>query len=278
MTIQRTCVIGWPVEHSRSPLIHNYWLQTYEIRSEYIKREVHPSDLESFIEKFASEGFLGFNVTVPHKEHTARLVKPADELTSRLGAVNTVFKKGLETFGTNTDGHGFIANLKRSVPDFDFTKSTAVILGAGGSARAVAGALIDQGTAKLLIANRSEDRARELCTALGPRTLPIPWDRVADAMRNASLLVNATILGMKGQAKLELPLKDLHPHAVVADLVYVPLETEFLLTARRNGHRTADGLGMLLHQAQPAFARWYGIEPVVTDDLRRLVEADIGRE
>lgn len=271
----RSCVIGWPIGHSRSPLIHNFWLKHYGIAGEYISQPVSPEELEAFLSNLAARGFLGCNVTVPHKERAAKFVTLADPLTRKLSAVNTVYLKNGIPMGTNTDGFGFMKNLAAAVPDFECRGSSALLLGAGGAARAIAGALLDAGLAKLVICNRSLERARTVVSVFGENIIASPWDSASSAMCDIDLLINATSLGMQGRPQLDLSLDALPPSAVVCDIVYVPLETPLLRQARGRGNRTVDGLGMLLHQACPAFEKWYGIWPEVTTALRRIVESDI---
>jgi shikimate dehydrogenase len=271
----RSCVIGWPIGHSRSPLIHNYWLKTYGLEGEYVKQPVAPEELAEFLSNLAARGYLGCNVTVPHKEHAARLVTLADSLTRKLAAVNTIYLDNGRLMGTNTDGFGFMTNLAAAVPGFDCRGGSALVLGAGGAARAIAGALLDAGVARLLLCNRSLERARSLEAVFGEKLLALPWADAPAAMRDSDLLVNATSLGMEGRPPLSLPLAALPFSAVVCDIVYVPLETALLRQARSRGNAAVDGLGMLLHQARPAFEKWYGIRPEVTPDLRRIVESDI---
>jgi shikimate dehydrogenase len=271
----RSCVIGWPIGHSRSPLIHNYWLKKYGIAGEYIKQPVSPDELDAFLSSLVARGFLGCNVTVPHKERAAKNVTLADPLTRKLSAVNTLYLDNGMLMGTNTDGFGFIRNLAAAVPDFEYRGSSALLLGAGGAARAIAGALLDAGLGKLVICNRSLDRARAVAGVFGENIIASPWDSAPSAMADIDLLVNATALGMEGKPPLDLSLELLPRSAVVCDIVYVPLETPLLRQARGRGNRTVDGLGMLLHQACPAFEKWYGIRPEVTAALRRIVESDI---
>jgi shikimate dehydrogenase len=271
----RSCVIGWPIGHSRSPLIHNYWLKHYGIAGEYIKQPVSPDELETFLSSLAARGFLGCNVTVPHKQRAAKFVTLADDLTRKLSAVNTLYLEGGVLMGTNTDGFGFMKNLAAEVPAYECRGSSALLLGAGGAARAIAGALLDAGLGKLVICNRSVERARALASIFGKKLIAAPWDSAPSAMGDIDLLVNATALGMEGQPPLDLSLESLPRSAVVCDIVYVPLQTRLLRQARARGNRTVDGLGMLLHQACPAFEKWYGIRPEVTTALRRIVERDI---
>jgi shikimate dehydrogenase len=271
----RSCVIGWPIDHSRSPLIHNYWLKHYGIAGEYIKQPVSPDELEVFLSNLAARGFVGCNVTVPHKERAAKLVTLADPITRKLSAVNTLYLEDGMLMGTNTDGFGFMKNLAAAVPEFECRGNSALILGAGGAARAIAGALLDAGVGNLVICNRSLERARAIASIFGENIITSPWDSMPSAMRDVDLLVNATVLGMKGKSPLDLSLEDLPRSAVVCDIVYVPLATPLLSQAQARGNRTVDGLGMLLHQACPAFEKWYGVRPEITAALRRVVESDI---
>jgi len=271
----RSCVIGWPIGHSRSPLIHNYWLKHYGIAGEYIKQPVSPYELETFLSSLAARGFLGCNVTVPHKERAAKFVTLADDLTRKLSAVNTLYLESGVLMGTNTDAFGFMKNLAAEIPDYECRGSSALLLGAGGAARAIAGALLHAGLGKLVICNRSLERARALASIFGENIIAATWDSAPSAMGDIDLLVNATALGMEGQPPLDLSLETLPRSAVVCDIVYVPLETPLLRQARGRGNRTVNGLGMLLHQACPAFEKWYGIRPEVTTALRRIVESDI---
>jgi shikimate dehydrogenase len=271
----RSCVIGWPVAHSRSPLIHNYWLKHYRLEGEYTKEAVAPGELPSFLQSLESRGFIGCNVTVPHKEEAARLVTPADSLTRRLAAVNTIYRDGSRLLGTNTDGFGFTAHLAASLPGLHLAGQRVLLLGAGGAARAIAGALLDMQIDKLFIANRTFDRAAALADCFGPRLEPVQWRSASSSMSGIQLFVNATSLGMLGKPELDISLADLPASAVVCDIVYVPLETELLRRARARGLRTVDGLGMLLHQACPAFEKWYGVAPAVTAELRELLIQDI---
>jgi shikimate dehydrogenase len=265
------------VGHSRSPLIHNYWLAELGLDGNYTREEVTPSGLAAFIASLADEGFAGCNVTLPHKEAAFRLVRIEDEATRRLGAVNTIFLAGREPVGINTDGYGFSANLKERLPGFELSGATVLMLGAGGAARAIAGALLDQGVERILLANRTAERAHALGRALGEGVEAIAWQDAENRMSEAGLLVNTTSLGMEGKPDLALSLSRLPQEAAVCDIVYVPVETALLRQARMRGHRAVDGLGMLLHQARPAFERWFGVWPPITPELRRLLEDDISR-
>jgi shikimate dehydrogenase len=275
MTVGDTCVIGWPIAHSRSPLIHNYWIAEHGIGGRYTAVPVEPGQLPSFFSSFAERRLLGCNVTIPHKEGAAQLVALDDELTRRLGAVNTVFLRDGMLRGTNTDGYGFITNLRACAPQVRLGGGTALVLGAGGSARAVVGAMLEAGVSRILLANRTGSRALELQRLFGPALHVVSWADRAAAAADVGLLVNTTMLGMQGQEALDMSLDRLPREAVVAELVYVPLETELMKAARARDIPTADGLGMLLYQAQAAFRTWYGILPSVTPRLRELVERDL---
>jgi len=275
------CVIGWPIAHSRSPLIHNYWLREDDIAGAYDKRAVPPDELPRIIDEIRSGALAGCNVTVPHKEAALDLVDEADETARAVGAVNTIWREGGRVHGQNTDVGGFLANLDERAPGWDAAPLSAVVLGAGGAARAVLYALRLRKAADVRIVNRTLERAEDLAQEFATPDTPMratPWRDLSRALDEATLLVNATSLGMAGSETLPMPEHlMMSAGAVVADLVYVPLETPLLRAAAQSGLRTADGLGMLLHQAVPGFEKWFGVRPKVTDELRRLVEADIAR-
>ena len=270
-------VMGWPVGHSRSPRLHGHWFQRYGIDGTYIPLPVRPEDVEPAFRALPRVGFRGWNVTVPHKEAAARLVDELDPAAKRIGAVNTVLVlEDGRTRGLNTDGAGFLANLRQQVPQWRAEGGPVVVLGAGGSARAVAAALLDAGVPALRLVNRTVARAAQLAAelkGLGP-IASAGWDNLEHALADAALLVNCTSLGMTGQPPLEIELAPLSPGAVVADLVYAPLETQLLSAARRRGNPAVEGLGMLLHQAVPGFAHWGGVVAEVDEALRAVVLAD----
>lgn len=270
-------VMGWPVGHSRSPRLHGHWFQRYGIDGTYIPLPVRPEDVEPAFRALPRVGFRGWNVTVPHKEAAARLVDELDPAAKRIGAVNTVLVlEDGRTRGLNTDGAGFLANLRQQAPQWRAEGGPVVVLGAGGSARAVATALLDAGVPALRLVNRTVARAAQLAaalTGLGP-IASAGWDDLEHALTDAALLVNCTSLGMTGQPPLEIELAPLSPGAVVADLVYAPLETQLLSAARRRGNPAVEGLGMLLHQAVPGFAHWGGVVAEVDEALRAVVLAD----
>ncbi|MDP3077273.1 shikimate dehydrogenase [Bradyrhizobium sp.] len=267
------CLIGWPAAHSRSPLIHHYWLRTLGIAGGYVIEAVPPDEFKDFVFRLSLRGFVGANVTLPHKEQALALSKP-DARARAVGAANTLWYEGGELRSTNTDIEGFINNLDACAPGWDRAED-ALVLGAGGASRAVVFGLIERGIKRVHLANRTLDRARALADQFGASVHPVAWDAVADVLPRAGLLVNTTSLGMHGQPALKIDLALLPPHAVVADLVYVPLETPLLAAARGRGLQVADGLGMLLHQAVRGFELWFGQRPQVTPELRALVEADL---
>ena len=267
------CLIGWPAAHSRSPLIHRYWLRTLGIEGGYVIEAVPPDEFKDFVLRLSLRGFVGANVTIPHKEQALALSKP-DARAKAVGAANTLWFEDGEICSTNTDVEGFIANLDASAPGWDKAEQ-ALVLGAGGAARAVVFGLLDRGIKTVHLANRTLDRAQALAERFGAGVQPASWDKIGELLPRAGLLVNTTSLGMHGQPRLEIDVALLPHDAVVADLVYVPLQTELLAAARARGLRTADGLGMLLHQAVRGFELWFGRRPQVTAELRALVEADL---
>lgn len=271
----KACVIGWPISHSRSPLIHGYWLKRYGLEGSYTRQPVEPSALTAFISGLGNSGYAGCNVTIPHKEAVFNLVKPADETTMRLGAVNTVYLREGQVLGTNTDGEGFINSLSQVAPQLRIANQRAVVLGAGGASLAVVNAILVQGAAEVAVANRTREKAEQLRIRFGPRVVPIDWDELADQIGESSLLVNTTSLGMNGQPELSIDLSRLPRDAVVTDIVYTPLRTRLLLDAENRGNTIVEGLGMLLHQAVRGFSLWFGVTPEVTEVLHDLVARDI---
>jgi shikimate dehydrogenase len=264
-------VLGWPVGHSRSPRLHGYWLRHYGIDGAYVPLPVQPEDLADAVRLLPRMGFVGANVTVPHKEAAFRLATVRDAAAERCGAVNTLVFTGEEIEGRNTDVYGFMQNLQRGAPHWRADDGPAVLLGAGGAARAVAVGLLNAGVPELRILNRTQARAETLAAAVGSPARALPWHDLGRALDGAALLVNATSLGMTGQDRLAIDLAPLPNFATVTDIVYAPLETELLAAARQRGLATVDGLGMLLYQAQPGFAAWFGTQPEVTPELRRAV-------
>jgi len=267
------CLIGWPAAHSRSPLIHHYWLRTLGIEGGYNIEAVPPEGFAEFVLHLSAHGFVGANVTIPHKERALELTMP-DARARAVGAANTLWYEGGELRSTNTDIEGFINNLDACAPGWD-AGADALVLGACGVARAVVFGLLERGIKRVHLANRTIARSRALADQYGASVVPAAWETIGDLLPRAGLLVNATSLGMHGQPALELDVGLLPSHAVVADLVYVPLETPLLSAARARGLKTADGLGMLLQQAVRGFELWFGQRPEVTPELRALVEADL---
>lgn len=270
-------VVGHPVAHSRSPLIHGHWLREHGLVGSYERIDVAPERLAAFLASFGERGFVGGNVTVPHKEAAFRLVPAATPRARRLGAVNTLLRAregGVQ--GDNTDGEGFVETVAEAIGrGWERQVSVALVIGAGGAARAIVGALLDLGIPRLRVANRSAGRAADLVRFDPARVEGVAWTALPEALDGADLVVNTTSLGMSGQPPLDLDLGPLSPSAIVADIVYVPLLTPLLASARRRGLRVVDGLGMLLHQAVPGFEAWFGTRPRVTPELRASIAADI---
>jgi shikimate dehydrogenase len=268
------CIIGWPAGHSRSPIIHNYWIKQHGIAGEYRKEAVPPAEFAAFLAGLDERGYVGANVTIPHKEAALALSTP-DARANAVGAANTLWRDGTTLRSTNTDVEGFLGNLDAAAPGWDRGLQDAVVLGAGGSARAVLYGLVERGVSRIHLVNRTLDRAQALAQRFGAAVVPAPWEEAEALLGTAGLLVNSTSLGMKGQPPLAIDVARLPARAVVADLVYVPLVTPLLAAARARGLATADGLGMLLHQAVRGFSLWFGVKPSVTPELRALVEADL---
>jgi shikimate dehydrogenase len=267
------CVIGWPIGHSRSPLIHNYWLKKYGIAGAYRREAVPPEGFRDFVQSLAARGYAGANVTVPHKEAALACSQP-DDRARAVGAANTLWLDG-GLRSTNTDVEGFLNNLDACAPDWRNGLSKAVVLGAGGAARAVIYGLLERGIERIALVNRTPERAAALRDRFGSRVEPTVWHDRNAALADTALLVNTTTLGMHGQPGLDIDIGRLPDHAVVAELVYVPLVTPLLRAAAARKLRMADGLGMLMHQAVRGFALWFGKTPEVTAELRALLEADI---
>ena len=270
-------VLGWPIGHSLSPRLHSYWLENLSIDGVYLPLEVSPEDFEEAVRALPRLGFAGANVTAPHKEAALAAVDTNDNNARRIGAVNTIVCKADGTlYGSNTDGYGFLENLCAGCLQWTADQGSAVVLGAGGAARAVVGALVDSGVPEVRLVNRTRSRAEALARDIGGVISVIDWKDLAQALRNAALLVNTTKLGMKGSPPLTVDLAPLPSNAVVTDIVYTPIVTELLRQARARGNPVVDGLGMLLHQARPGFAAWFGIEPEVSDELRTFVFEEDG--
>ncbi|MDJ0684166.1 MAG: shikimate dehydrogenase [Alphaproteobacteria bacterium] len=267
-------VIGWPVSHSKSPALHTYWLRHYGLDGAYVPLPVAPGDLDAALLGLKAAGFRGVNVTIPHKEEALRLADTVSDAARRIGAANTLtFQPDGCIQADNTDSYGFIANLQQSAPTWSAASGPAVVLGAGGAARAVLDGLLRAGAPKIYLANRTRDRAEAVQSAFGDRVSVVPFKGVSALLADVALLVNTTSLGMTGKPHLDLSLDGLTHHALVTDIVYTPLKTPLLEDAAATGVQTVDGLGMLLHQAAPGFERWFGVKPTVTDALRNAVLA-----
>lgn len=273
-------IMGWPVAHSRSPLLHGFWLDKTGIDGAYVPLPVRPEHLEQALRALALFGFRGCNLTIPHKQAALRVADRVDPLARRIGAVNTIVVAADGSLeASNTDIYGFRENLRDHVPDWDPSTGAAVVLGAGGSARAVVAALTDAGVGEIRIVNRTHSRAEAVAADLTTAEAAIrvhPWQSASAALEGAALLVNTTSLGMSGEPPLDLDLSPLPLSAPVVDIVYVPLETELLATAHRRGHPVVDGLGMLLHQGRPGFEAWFGARVQVGPELRAAVVATLG--
>lgn len=264
-------VIGAPVGHSRSPRLHGTWLRDYGIAGHYVPLHVEADDLARVLQVMPAMGFVGANVTIPHKEAALALADEVTDMAARIGAANTLTFANGRIHADNTDGYGFIANLHHGAPDWQPQAGAALVLGAGGAARAVIVALQDAGVREIRLTNRTRARAEDLAAEFGCAVQD--WDARTEGLDDLGLLVNTTALGMDGQAALEMPLRGLPDAALVTDIVYTPLETPLLREARTRGLQAVDGLGMLLHQAVPGFERWFGTRPEVTEALRAAVLA-----
>ena len=274
-TLLRAGVVGHPVKHSRSPIIHGYWLEQFGINGRYDRYDVKPEDFSHFVKTLSEQGLQGVNVTIPHKEAAFLALDEATERARRLKAANTLWFENGKLWGDNTDSIGFLANLDQGHPGWDINAKSALILGAGGAARAIIAGLQGRNIEKITIVNRTRERAEELALMSGGQVAVAEWSKLSFQLESADLVVNTTSLGMSGQPDLDLSLDPLGKNALVTDIVYVPLETNLLKQARLRGNPVVDGLGMLLHQAVPGFEHWFGKRPVVTDELRHLVEDHI---
>ena len=274
-TLLRAGVVGQPVKHSRSPIIHGYWLEQFGINGRYDRYDVKPEDFSHFVKTLSEQGLQGVNVTIPHKEAAFLALDEATERARRLKAANTLWFENGKLWGDNTDSIGFLANLDQGHPGWDINAKSALILGAGGAARAIIAGLQERNIEKITIVNRTRERAEELALMSGGQVAVAEWSKLSFQLESADLVVNTTSLGMSGQPDLDLSLDPLGKNALVTDIVYVPLETNLLKQARLRGNPVVDGLGMLLHQAVPGFEHWFGKRPVVTDELRHLVEDHI---
>lgn len=265
-------VIGDPVAHSLSPTLHGHWLRRYRLNGHYVPLHIVHSDLARAFEMLPRMGFVGVNVTIPHKEHVLSLATNVTDRAALIGAANTIsFMSDGRIQADNTDGQGFLSNIRQSLPGWTASSGPALVLGSGGAAKAIVSALISDGAPRVMVANRTRARADALKDQFGARVDPQDWTRIPKLVGDAALIVNTTSLGMEGQPPLSIDLSCLSPLSVVTDIVYKPLETDLLRVARSAGCETVDGLGMLLHQAVPGFERWFGYTPLVDDDLRQAV-------
>ena len=268
------CVIGWPAKFSRSPKLHGYWIKKYGIDGDYRAEDVTAEDFPGFLGNLAAKGYVGCNITMPHKEAAMKLTEP-DERARKVGVCNTVWLADGKLKSTNTDVEGFIGALDQCAPGWDKRTKTAAVLGAGGAGRAVVFGLVERGIETIYVVNRTFEKAQEFVGRFGPSIKPARWDEIPALLAKADLLVNSTPLGMKGQAPLEIDLSPMKSTAVVSDIIYVPLETELLKQARLRGFPTSNGLDMLLHQAVRGFTEWFGVKPEVTKEQRDMLVADL---
>jgi shikimate dehydrogenase len=276
--MRKACVIGHPIGHSRSPMIHGHWLERFGIDGHYGKLDIAPDALSNFIRSAQDEGYVGGNATLPHKAALFALADQRSAEAEAVGAANTFWFEGDAVCVDNTDTHGFLANLDAGAPGWDEGAETALVLGAGGASRAIVYGLIMRGAERVIVANRTLATAEALRRDFGAVVAPVVWHEAERLLPDVDVLVNSTSLGMAGQSPLELSLRDLPSHAVVTDAVYIPLETELLARARLRELRAVGGLGMLLHQATLGFERWFGRTPEVTAELHDLIATDIERK
>ncbi len=276
--MKKACVIGWPIKHSRSPIIHNYWLKKHNIDGLYESVAVEPKNLESFIRNLENNGYRGCNVTIPHKESVVDLVDEFDDIVAQTGSLNTVYLENKKILGTSTDGQGFLNNVCAHYPTFDPQNKTVFMLGAGGSAKAICQKLISARAKKIFVLNRTTERAIELQKQFGDKIQPVQTTETHQHLQTTDLLINTTSKGMIGQPPLDFDIDKLPRHAIVADIVYVPLKTQLIKQAEARNIKAVPGLGMLLHQAVQGFEKWFGVRPAVTQQLYELVEADIMSE
>ena len=267
-------VMGWPVAHTRSPAIHNHWIAQYSLKGAYVQLPVQPQNLEAAIRGLPALGFAGCNITVPHKVNAMQLMDTLHPAARRVAAINTVVVQADGSLlGMNNDGYGYIQSLRDAQPDWRGDAGPALVVGAGGAARAIVVALLDEGAPEVRLCNRTQEKAQALRDAFGDRVTVVPWADRNSAMAGVRLLVNTTTQGMHGQPALDVALDDLPAEALVSDAIYIPLETPLLAAARQRGHQTVNGLGMLLNQARPAFQAWFGVLPELTPGLIAAVQA-----
>jgi len=273
--MKRACVIGWPIEHSRSPMIHGHWIKRYGIDGDYTMRAVKPEDVRHFLTHLADEGFVGCNVTVPHKEQAFAAAAWIDPSAKAVGAANTLWLDNGTLCAANSDTYGYIAHLDATAPAWRSLDGAVTILGAGGTARALAYGFLEAGVSDVRIVNRTLARGEEIARHFGRGVTALGWDRCDASAADSRLIVNTTTLGMKGVGAPEIDLARCRASTIISDVVYIPLETPFLAAARAACLQTVDGLGMLLHQAVPGFEKWFGVRPEVTAELRDIVVKDI---
>lgn len=277
MTIKQAFVCGHPIKHSRSPMLHGFWLKRHNIEGRYDLTDVAPKNFEKFIKSLRENNMVGGNLTIPHKEAAHTHVDKLDDAATKIGAVNTVWFENNQLIGGNTDAHGFTANLDQNAKGWDKEpqNKTAIVFGAGGASRAVLYSLIQRGISKIYLVNRTIEKAKKLANEFGKSIIPITIVEITDVLPQADIFINATSLGMKNEDQYPFDIARLKSTALVTDLVYTPLQTVLIKEATKAGLATVDGLGMLLHQAVPGFEKWFGIRPQVTDELRQLIVKDL---
>ena len=272
-------VMGWPVMHSRSPMMHNYWMEQQGVAGTYVFFEIKPGELAPALKALHPLGFAGCNLTIPHKLDAMTIVDEVDDVAKKIGAIScVVVREDGSLFGTNNDWFGFIGNLKQQQPDWRADAGPVTVIGAGGGSRAVCYGLLQEGATELRLVNRTRAKAEAIAEEFGGPITVLPWEERHDALEGVATAVNATSQGMVGEAALDIRLDALPTSALVADIIYTPLETPFLAAARARGNRTVNGLGMLIHQGPPAWKRWFGLEPTVTDELREMMEHSIASD
>jgi shikimate dehydrogenase len=270
------CVMGWPIMHSRSPMLHNYWFRRHELAGAYVPLAIRPEGLAAALRALNPLGFAGCNLTIPLKQHAMTIVDEVDTTAQRIGAISCVIvRPDGSLLGTNNDWYGFIHNLKQAEPGWRADAGPVAVLGAGGGSRAVCYGLLQEGAKEIRLVNRTFARAKAIADEFGGPITPLPWERRHDVLEGAAMAVNATSQGMVGQPALDIRLDKLAKTALAADIIYIPLETPFLAAARQRGNRTVNGLGMLLHQGRPAWKAWFGIDTEVTPEVRSLLERSI---
>jgi shikimate dehydrogenase len=268
--VRMACVMGWPVAHSRSPLIHGYWLKRYGIKGDYRREAVTPEDFPAFLKSLGARGYVGGNITQPHKEMALKLTEP-DDRARAIGAANTVWLDNGVLRSTNTDVIGFLSSLDVGAPGWERNSETTVVLGAGGAARAIVYGLIERGAGRVYVVNRTLARAEAFKTLFGPRVFPVGWDAVPRLLKEAGLVVNTTSLGMTGNPDLPVDIAGVRDGTAIGEIIYVPLKTRLLEQAERRGLKHSDGLDMLLYQAVRGFELWFGVKPEVTPELRQII-------